>query len=218
MLERFKTQKQMHDNLVKEGKIKLEKQKGIIAEMKSDKTLIFNLALMLIAWGSASFIFYLLNFFIKYMPGDIYINSVISGLYCLTTPLEGPMEKKLGARYGQALSFSIGILAAAVMCMFDQNTDQLLLYALVLFFAKSGAGLAFAFVYVIHVELFPTSFLVTSYGICNIFCRALTMLAPLVAEIPNKMVPLGCLVAFNVAGAVASSLIRKRTVVVKTEN
>ena len=81
----------MHENLVKAGKIKLEEKKGIMAQMREDTSILFNLVMMIISWGSVSFVFYLLNFFIKYMPGDIFINSVISGLYCLTIPLEGAM-------------------------------------------------------------------------------------------------------------------------------
>lgn len=68
--------------------------------LKSDKMLVYNLFLMLLCWGSASFTFYLLNFFIKYMPGDIYINSIVSGLSCFGVLAEGPMEKKLNTKVG----------------------------------------------------------------------------------------------------------------------
>jgi hypothetical protein len=96
------------------------------------------------------------------------------------------------------------------MCFFDQNTSQVVLYSFVLFLAKSGAELAFGFVFLIHIDLFPTNFLVTSYGICNIFCRLLTMFAPIVAEIPNVAIPLAFLVALNCAGMFASVFLRKK--------
>lgn len=56
------------------------KQPGLLKRMTADRTLIQNLAMMNIVWISASFIFFLLGFLVKYMPGDIYINSLISGL------------------------------------------------------------------------------------------------------------------------------------------
>lgn len=56
------------------------KQPGLLKRMTADRTLIHNLAMMNIVWISASFIFFLLGFLVKYMPGDIYINSLISGL------------------------------------------------------------------------------------------------------------------------------------------
>jgi len=39
----------------------------------------FNICMMIIVWTSSSFTFYLFNFLIKYMPGDIYFNSIVSG-------------------------------------------------------------------------------------------------------------------------------------------
>ena len=106
------------------------------------------------------------------------------------------------------MSFLILGSAAVCMCFFDQNTEKVILYSFVLFMAKAGAELAFGFVFVIHIDLFPTSFLVTSYGICNIFCRLITMAAPIVAEVPNVAVPLSFLVGLNLAGAVGSILLR----------
>lgn len=53
---------------------------GMIQKMRADKTLIHNLILMVMVWVASSFTFYLLNFMIKYMPGDIYFNSMVSGL------------------------------------------------------------------------------------------------------------------------------------------
>lgn len=67
---------------------------------KQDPTLLYNLVLMLVAWCGASFTFYLLNFFIKYMPGDIYINSIVSGFSCFAMLLEGPMQKALSSKGG----------------------------------------------------------------------------------------------------------------------
>lgn len=80
-----------------------------------------------------------------------------------------------------------------------------------LLLAKTGAELAFGFVFVIHTELFPTSFLVTSYGICNIFCRMITMAAPIVAEVSNVAVPLAFLVGLNGLGALASLMLRMKS-------
>ncbi len=48
--------------------------------MKAEKNLLHNISLMIMVWVSSSFTFYLLNFMIKYMPGDIYFNSIVSGL------------------------------------------------------------------------------------------------------------------------------------------
>jgi hypothetical protein len=59
-----------------------------------------NLIMMIVSWVAASFSFYLLNFFIKYMPGDIYINSIISGCSAFALLIEGKLQKKIDLRGG----------------------------------------------------------------------------------------------------------------------
>lgn len=61
----------------------------MIKRLFSDHLLIHNLSMMILVWFSSSFTFYLLNFLVKYMPGDIYFNSVISGLSALAMLIEG---------------------------------------------------------------------------------------------------------------------------------
>ena len=195
-------------NKVKEPVVK---PPGMVEQLIKDKVLVWNLCLMLINWVAASFIFYLLNFFIKYMPGDIYINSVIGGLSCFASPLQGGVLKLFGNKNGQAVSFSIGAFSAVLLSFFDRNTSHFVFYAVVLLIVKAGALLAYGFVYVIHVDLFPTSFLVRSYGFCSIICRALSMFAPLIAEVPNPSVPLTVVVSLNVIAVVFTLLLRKRT-------
>jgi MFS family permease len=177
----------------------------------SDKLLIHNLGMMIIVWFSSSFTFYLLNFLVKYMPGDIYFNSVVSGLSAVAMLIEGKLQDWLGIKGGMILSFFVTVLATVFLCFFDAGTDQVLLYALVLLLAKSGASLSFGFAYAIHIELFPSHFLISSYGICNFFCRGLTIFAPIVAEVPNPWVPLLFLNGSAIAGFVASGLLKKKS-------
>lgn len=59
----------------------LAKEKpSMMKKLATDKILIHNLIMMNLVWISGSFIFFLLGFLVKYMPGDVYFNSVISGL------------------------------------------------------------------------------------------------------------------------------------------
>ncbi len=57
--------------------------------LSAEKFLIHNLLMMIIAWTAASFNFYLLNFLIKYMPGDIFFNSTVSGLSAIALLIQG---------------------------------------------------------------------------------------------------------------------------------
>ncbi len=51
-----------------------------MAKVLKEKDVLFNVVMMIIVWTSSSFTFYLFNFLIKYMPGEIYFNSVVAGL------------------------------------------------------------------------------------------------------------------------------------------
>jgi hypothetical protein len=116
----------------------------------------------------------------------------------------------LGDKGGLVVSNLFTLISTALLCFFDAGTDQVLLYAFVLFLAKSGASLSFGFAYAIHIDLFPNHFLISSYGICNLFCRGLTIFAPIVAEIPDPLIPILFLNASALAGFLASALLKMK--------
>lgn len=105
---------------------------------------------MILSWISASFTFYLFNFMIKYMPGDIYFNSIVSGLSAGAMLTQGWISPKLGPKGSMMFSFGLTTLASIMLCFFDSNTESFALYAMVLCLAKSGATLNFGFSYAIH--------------------------------------------------------------------
>ena len=59
-----------------------------------------------------------------------------------------------------------------------------------------GVVIAFDIAYLINPELFPTILLASAYGICNIFGRAVSIFAPIVAKIPNPY-PLIILIGYS---------------------
>jgi hypothetical protein len=72
-------------------------------------------------------------------------------------------------------------ITLAVLSQF--NYDEPFSFSLIILLTRCGINLAFCIVFVIHTELFPTTFLASSYGICNFFCRTITLFAPIVAEV-----------------------------------
>ena len=168
--------------------------------------------MMNLVWISGSFIFFLLGFLVKYMPGDIYFNSVTSGLSAFAMLGEGKIEKLFGSvKQGMIASFVLCLVSVIFLSFFDPATDQVLLFAFVLLMAKSGASLAFGFAYAIHIELFPAHFLISSYGICNFFCRGVTIFAPLIAEVENPMIPNAFMAGLALLGLVAAWLLKPST-------
>lgn len=90
--------------------------------MVADKTLIFNLAMMNIVWIAGSFIFFLLGFLVKYMPGDVYFNSVISGMSAFAMLSQGFLEKKLGVKQGMIASFVLCLVSCILLSIFSTDT------------------------------------------------------------------------------------------------
>ena len=74
----------------------------------------------------------------------------------------------------------------------DSQVPEAALYLLL----YTGITMAFNLVYLIVSELFPTIFRATAYGVCNVPGRLITILSPLVAQLPG-LLPLGILAIFS---------------------
>ena len=73
-----------------------------------------------------------------------------------------------------------------------------------------GVVTAFDLVYLIVNELFPTVFLGTAYGACNVVGRAISIMSPLAAELPGA-VPLILLACFAaICTALPFSLVKTK--------
>lgn len=110
----------------------------------------------------------------------------------------------IGVKGGMIGCFVLCLGSVIGLCFFNIDTEWVILFAFILLLAKSGASLAFGFAYAMHIELFPSHFLISSYGICNFFCRGITILAPLVAEVENQMVPNLFMVGLALSGLIAA--------------
>ncbi len=51
--------------------------------------------MMFMVWSAMSFGINLLTFYIKYLPGDVFNNSMVIGLAALIYLMAGPLAKKL---------------------------------------------------------------------------------------------------------------------------
>ena len=62
--------------------------------------------------------------------------------------------------------------------------------------------------YVGNTHLFPISVVATSYGLCNLFARGSSILAPLVAELKPEAISKWCFSGLMIIGLVITSIIR----------
>jgi hypothetical protein len=170
-----------------------------------------NLIVMIFAWLSATFCFYMISFELKYLPGNIFVNTYASAFGDLaSTIVSGIVVRYLGIKYTLIASYSMATLGAFLICIWGWNTQEQnkwIMPSLVLF-AKFGISAAFNIVYIGNSALFPTLFTATSLGICNVLARTATIFAPFVAEI-DGVTPMWIVVGITGITTIACLFLRK---------
>jgi hypothetical protein len=173
--------------------------------------------MMIFVWSSISFVYYLLQYNIVYLPGDIMLNYFVSGFSCVFYLLQGKINKALGSHKNLRFSWIMNTVGACMIFSFvigfdtdDMGIYTTLLFSVLIFMTKSFNTVTFGVVYAIQTELFPTYFLSSSMGISNIFARSITITAPLVAVLTQ---PLPQMIMFSVCiiGTTSSILLRYST-------
>ena len=100
-----------------------------IASTKSDfwslfeiKMYVINIIMMNIAWSASSFTYYMVGFYIKYIPGDIYKNVIISCLSesfaCL---ISGFIAVIFGTKNTLLVCFAMGGIFGICLAFLDET-------------------------------------------------------------------------------------------------
>ena len=124
----------------------------------------------------------MINIYMKYVPGTIYINFTVSGLSeILAHIIVGIFYVKLTTRWTFFIGYSIA-LVGGICLVFQERYDSDLLIAGFVLLAKFGASMAMCACYVSTPYIFPILLSGTAFGICNIFGRFFAISAPYIAE------------------------------------
>lgn len=141
-----------------------------------------NLLIMNVAWASAAFTYYTVNFYVKYIPGNMYTNVMVAQFSeIIACFISGSLANRFGTKHTIIFSFAVGGIFGLTMNYVNPTNIPLILTCLLL--AKFGVSSAFNMVYIITSEYFPTKYSSSVFGICNIVCRLTSAIAPLTAEI-----------------------------------
>ncbi len=158
------------------------------------RTVQVNLVVMAYMWMCCSFAYYMIIFYLKYLPGDIYNNSLSSsGTDLIASICGGAMYSKLGIKKSFTLLWGISTVGGLIIIFL--GADATFWMPVFVVITKFGISACFIIVYVATVDVFPTLFAATALGFCNFFARVLTIVAPQVAERPPPlpMIVLTCL-------------------------
>lgn len=97
---------------VKKKKIRLS-QTGAFSDICKVRTYWINLILIMIIWISTCFGFYLINFNIKYLKGNVFYNYFLSSFsQVISIIVSGLMFKKLGVKVAQCTNFTVSVFGA----------------------------------------------------------------------------------------------------------
>lgn len=176
---------------------------------------------MTIMWSAVSFTTYLLHFQLKYLQGNIFVNSNYCALADSIAVIAGGLIfAKLGLKNTYYVAFSFGLIGGlgilqTEITKLQMNTDgmsqaeifdkQLQLSSRIpicVFIAKFGIEIGFLSSYFASFtddRIFPIEKRATAIGLCKVVARGLTGTAPMINELPDP-VPMVC---FSVALATA---------------
>ncbi len=155
-----------------------------------------------ITWICASFTYFLVYFLLKYLKGDVFLNSIVAALSDMAGYMvSGMFINRLGVKNSYSIYFSLGGLGG-VLYIFLSHTNENLVPILLLF-TVFGISSACMTNWLTNARLFPVIYASSSHGIASFFARLSNSLAPQVAEMEYST-PLYFIVGLCVTGAIAS--------------
>lgn len=124
-----------------------EKNKDSFKEFLKLPTSLSNMIIFVYLFCAVSFNYYLLNFYLKYMPGDIYENSIVSSVSeSVAHYLAGWIVIKIGTVQTLGGANVLAVLSGLVLWVSSTN-DWVSLVPYSVLAAKFGTGGAFAVLY-----------------------------------------------------------------------
>ena len=133
--------------------------------------LLIILIVMISMWMCSSVNVIIIDLYIKYIPGGIYINFFIAGCAEISANITaGIVFSKFGPRITYATAFLVS-LGGGVALIFQEKYTNNYLIAFFVLLAKFGACMSMCCCYVSTPWVFPLLVCGTAFGICNLFGR-----------------------------------------------
>jgi hypothetical protein len=186
--------------------VREEKQlNGTLRDLVKIRRHFINLLILVGVWIASSFDFYLISFQLKYIQGNVFLNTLVSAASELPAQaLGGYLYAKVGIRAVLVGSFTLAIIGSvSLLTLGDDHVDIIPVFILL---AKCGVSSTFNICYLANAQIFPGIFSGTAFGIWNIGAKLATIFAPVFAEVdpPIPMIIFTCVAL--VAGAASLML------------
>ena len=161
-----------------------------------DKTVARNLIILLVVWPARSFDYYLSSFLLKYLPGNVHVNTFVTyGGELISYAVSGWFFNKFTMKQNLLLFLSIA-MAGGLSTLFYGLENPNWLLVVFIFVMRFGMSAASNVCWIGVPKLFPTLFAVTALGIVNVVAKVMNIAVPVVNELamPTPMI-VYCLVA-----------------------
>ena len=136
------------------------------------------------AWSASASCFYIIGFYIKYVPGDPFRNVIVISIGdALSSIAAGSISTSIGAKNTLFLSFSLAALGAVALMFAHDNATNKYIIPIFVLITRFGINSAFTLCYIITADYFPSIVQSRVFGICNLFSRFATILSPMIAEL-----------------------------------
>ena len=150
-------------------------------DLYNNKVYLLNLIIIVLAWSASSSCFYIIGFYVKYLPGDAFMNIIVTSVAdAISSIVAGSISTAIGAKNTLFMSFSLATIGAIAL-MFSGDEKYLIVCFVMI--TRFGINSAFTLCYIITADYFPAIVTSRVFGICNVFSRFATILSPMIAEL-----------------------------------
>ncbi len=192
------------------SRIKEEQElKGTLKDLVKIRRHLINLLLMIFIWIASSFDVYLITFQMKYLPGSIFVNTLVSSGFDIPISIcAGFLYAKLGVKWTLPIFYSISLVGGiALIIVGDAEGYSPIVPPILVLTARLGVKVALDLCYLANSTIFPAIFAGTAFGLCNLGAKVFTILSPLLAE-TEKPLPMIVYSTLLVGGILAALSLR----------
>lgn len=154
-----------------------------------------------------SFNYFLIAFELKYIPGNIYLNSIIAStceMIFIICSLH--ILNLIGIKRSIIMGFFISICGGIPLILIKGETDAVPAFLLM---CKVGITFNLNVVYLAFSMLFPPIFAQTAFGVAKFIARIVTIAAPVAAELKSPT-PMGIFVFLSLLAGNIACFIRQK--------
>lgn len=159
---------------------------------------------------AASFNLYMIGFYMKYIPGSIFVSTLTACLGDIPLSIAGGfLYHHKGPKVAMPIFLTVAICGSISLITWADNVAALI--PVVVLITRSGIKCTFDSCYLANSTIFPAIFAGTAFGFCNMGAKIVTIFSPLTAEVqkPFPMIIFSCLATVAIVASSQLQVVHK---------